>query len=394
MDMKRILMVLEKDFPEDERVEKEALALINAGYEVHLAIINDQKQSASKKIYKDIIVHQRLIGKWVKKTSVGALMFSFYFNFWRNFLEDILKDTKFDYIHIHDLPLAKIGKELSIKHNCKFVLDLHEHWPALLELSPHTKTFLGRLLSHKNQWVSYETKMVNLADHLIVVIEEARDRIAKLGVPKNKISVVSNTIPIKELQGSKFDFSPPNRKIVIGYAGGIQYLRGLQEVIQALPDLVAAYPNLELWLIGGGRHVKSLKHLAEELKVKDNVLFFGHQPYSEMMKLINQFTIGLIPHLKNPLTDATIPNKLFQYMYLEKPILASNCDPIKRIIEETKTGLIHEFNNPPDIAEKVDKILKSKDLITKFGLNGKKAVESKYNWENDAKVLVKTYSSI
>lgn len=392
--MGRILMVLEKDFPEDERVEKEALALINAGYEVHLAIINDQIQPSSKKIYKDIIIHQRFIGKWIKKTSVGALMFSFYFNFWRNFLEDILKETNFDYIHVHDLPLAKIGKELSIKHNFKFVLDLHEHWSALLDLSPHTKTFLGRLLSRKNQWVSYETKMVNLADHLIVVIEEARDRITKLGVPENKISVISNTIPIKELQGSKFDSLPPAHKIVLGYAGGIQYLRGLQEVVQALPDLVKVYPNLELWLIGGGRHVEPLKNLAEKLKVKDNVQFFGHQPYSEMMKLINQFTIGLIPHLKNPLTDATIPNKLFQYMYLEKPILASNCDPIKRIIEETKTGLIHEFDNPHDISEKAIKIIKNQDLITKFGVNGRKAVETKYNWENDAKVLVETYNSI
>ncbi|TXB62683.1 glycosyltransferase family 4 protein [Phaeodactylibacter luteus] len=392
--MKKILMLLEKHFPEDERVEKEALALIKAGYEVHIASMCDALDVTSGP-HKGIQVHRRGIGKWHKKTSVGALKFPFYFNFWRKFVGDLCRAEQYDALHVHDLPLAQVGHEISQAFGLKYVLDLHEHWPALLVESPHTHTFLGRLLSDNDQWEAYEKRMVGLADEVIVVIEEAAERLAADGLSPERLTVVSNTISLEELTLQSRAARDAGAPFVLGYAGGIQYLRGIQWAVEAMPYILEALPNTELWLIGGGRHVPVLQEMCKgNPQLEEKVRFFGHLPYQEMMAKVNQFDIGLIPHLRNPLTDATIPNKLFQYMYLQKPIIASDCLPIKRIVEEVGSGLIHRDGDARQLAACAVHILTHPEESQAMGERGRRSVEERYNWAHDAQSLVDTYARL
>ncbi|MCB0550956.1 MAG: glycosyltransferase family 4 protein [Lewinellaceae bacterium] len=389
--MKKILMLLEKHFPEDERVEKEAISLIEKGYEVHIASMC-VKPPVEFEIYKGIHVHRKYIGPWLKKTSVGALKAPFYFNYWRQFVREILESDSFHAIHVHDLPLGQVGYEAKQKYNIKYVLDLHEHWPALLEASPHTHTFLGRLLSSNKQWEDYEVKMSQRADRIIVVVEEAIDRLAGLGISAEKITCVSNTISIEGSDwGELADHS--GKEKIMGYAGGIQHLRGLQYVIQAMPILLRENPDIKLWIVGDGRHLSVLKESCQGA-LEHSVRFFGHLSFHEMMNKINYFDIGLIPHLKSPLTDNTIPNKLFQYMYLQKPVLTSDCDPLKRIVEETQSGLAYPYDSPEALAEKALILLSDDEKALTFGKNGKQAVETKYNWEHDSARLVELYDQL
>ncbi|MCO6478732.1 MAG: glycosyltransferase family 4 protein [Phaeodactylibacter sp.] len=389
--MKKILMLLEKHFPEDERVEKEAISLIESGYEVHIASMCVQPPVEFEE-YKGIHVHRKYIGPWLKKTSVGALKAPFYFNYWRKFVREILEGNDFDAIHVHDLPLAQVGYEAKKKYGVKYVLDLHEHWPALLEASPHTHTFLGRLLSSNPQWEEYEVKMSRLADRIIVVVDEATERLSGLGISAEKITCVSNTVTIEGADWGEPSGRSDEEKIM-GYAGGVQHLRGLQYVVEAMPILLRENPNIKLWIVGDGHYLPVLKERCKG-ELEDSVRFFGHLSFHEMMNKINHFDIGLIPHLKSPLTDNTIPNKLFQYMYLEKPVLTSDCDPLQRIVEETQSGLAYPYDSPEALARQALAILSDEEKARKFGANGKKAVETKYNWTQDAARLTEMYQQL
>ncbi len=391
MRNKKILMLLEKHFPEDERVEKEAISLINSGYEVHIASMCTSRPVEFER-YKGIFVHRKYIGPWLKKTSVGALKAPFYFNFWRGFVREIMKDHAFGAIHVHDLPLAQVGWEAKEAFKIKYILDLHEHWPALLDISPHTHTLLGRLLSNTRQWEDYEISMSKRADGVIVVVEEAAGRLAGLGLPAEKITVVSNTISIDGPDWGEPSVHEDNAAI-LGYAGGIQHLRGLQYVIEAMPILLRENQDVHLWIIGDGRYLSDLKESCQG-ELAEHVRFFGHLSYHEMMNKINRFDIGLIPHIKSPLTDATIPNKLFQYMYLEKPVLTSDCAPLKRIVEEARRGCAYPDDSPEALAEEALVLLSDKAGAAEFGKNGKEAVETKYNWDRDSARLVEMYDQL
>jgi glycosyltransferase involved in cell wall biosynthesis len=384
----RILMLLESDFPPDIRVENEASALIRDGHEVHVACYSHQKQWT---VREDLpyAIHKTYIPPLVYKASVGALKSGIYFRFWRKYLNRIMRLHAFDAIHVHDLPLARVGYELSGRKGIRFTLDLHENWPALLDIATHTQSMLGKILSSGSQWRRYEKRYAELADDVIVVVEEARDRLARLGIEASKIHVVSNTV-----DPGHFDFpaqKKDSRYVTMIYGGGINRHRGLQTVIEALPEIAAGIPNIRLLIIGPGSYTDALKQMTVALNVESLVTFRDRVPLEELLREVSKADIALIPHLKTAHTDSTIPHKLFQYMYAGIPILASDCAPLKRIIEETGTGVCFRSQDPDSFAESLTRLLSDKQLLQKIPDNGKRWVGQKYNWENDARILCEIY---
>jgi glycosyltransferase involved in cell wall biosynthesis len=338
------------------------------------------------------VIHKKYIPRWIYKSSVGALKFNFYFNFWRRFLRELFEDNPYDVIHIHDLPLARIGIEIRHKHTAKFILDLHENWPALLKISKHTSTFLGKLLCSIRQWQRYESRMVSEADEVITVVDEARERIAHLGAYREKIHVVSNTLNLE-----MYHFTMRNKEtdyLTMVYGGGINYHRGLQIAIRALRPIAEKIPNIRLLIIGSGSYLADLKALAMNLGVENYIEFTGWKPQQEALDLMSGADIAIIPHIRSEHTDSTIPHKIFQYMYAGIPILSSDCVPLKRILDETGTGTCFEDQNEKSFAENLLHLASNKELLEKIPENGRYWVEKKYNWNNDARVLTGIYKTI
>ncbi|MBE3086229.1 MAG: glycosyltransferase family 4 protein [Bacteroidetes bacterium] len=387
----KILMVLESEFPPDVRVENEMLALSEAGHEVHLTC-STRKNRPQNELFGKAVIHRKTITSFIYKSSVGCLKFPFYFNFWRSFIFNLCANEKFDVIHIHDLPLSKVGVEVKRRFNIPLIIDLHENWPALIKTATHTRTFLGRLLSSNKQWIEYERKMLPEADKVITIIEEARDRIIGLGIEPEKICMVSNTINFENLPITAKKKEPA--AFTIFYGGAINKHRGLQIVLKAIKICVANNIDVRLWIVGNGSFRKELEELSETLNIKSHVHFLGQKPFHEMLEILAKSDIAIIPHLRTDNNDASSPNKLYQYMYLNKPIVSSDCTSLKRIINETHTGFIYKNDSAGDLASLIGKLHKDRSLLDAISDNGRKAVMAKYNWNVDKERLIKAYSHL
>ncbi len=384
-------MVLESDFPPDVRVENEIIALSEAGHEVHLAC-STRKRSQGKDTFGKAIIHRKKISTFIYKSSVGCLKFPFYFNFWREFISGLFQTEKFDVIHIHDLPLSIIGVEIKKKLKTRLVIDLHENWPALIKTAAHTQTFLGKILSSNRQWINYEKKVLPEADIVITIIEEARERVINLGVDPGKVSMVSNTINFENL--SIKARTRNDDSFVIFYGGAINRHRGLQVVLNSLKILTGKNINVQLWIVGDGSFRKSLEEQSETLGISSNVRFHGQKPFNELLNILADADVSIIPHVRTDNNDASSPNKLYQYMYLDKPIISSDCISLKRIINETKTGFIYRHDSAEDLASLIEKLSDNKTLLHELKGNGRKAVLEKYNWNIDRQRLVDAYRQI
>jgi hypothetical protein len=175
-------MILDHEFPPDIRVENEIEALSEAGHEIHLACFTRKNRPAYEKT-ETCTIHRKAISGLVYKSSVAALTFPVYFRFWRGFLDQLVREFKIDAIHVHDLPLTEVAARICRKNHIPLTVDLHENWPAYLRISTHTQSLAGRLLSPNKRWVGYEKKTLSAADHIVVVVEEAAQRLIGLGFP-------------------------------------------------------------------------------------------------------------------------------------------------------------------------------------------------------------------
>ena len=389
--MKRVLMVLEVDFPPDIRVEKEAKTLIENGYEVTVACFTKDKTKGDEN-YNGIHIKRKYIPTLTYKSSVGALKYPLYFNFWRKYLNSILTNEKYDVIHIHDLPLAKVGSELALKYNIPFVLDLHENYPYLLKEAQHINTPLGQILFSFKQWLDYEKQMLDKADVVLSVIEEQKGRFVEVGAEEDKIFVLPNTPIIEDIELDRM----PNRdpKFSFIYAGNIDSTRGLELTIDALKEIYVSNKDISLKVIGDGKILPNLKKYVEESGMSKAVEFLGWQPLSEIYRYLRKVDVALLPQLKNTNSDYGIPNKLFQYMLAAKPVIASDCAAVKRIVKETRCGLIFKDRNVDSLREMLEFAIQNQARMIEMGKSGRAYVLSKYNWDATAQNLIKAYQYI
>ncbi|MBG0858089.1 MAG: glycosyltransferase family 4 protein [Bacteroidales bacterium] len=385
----KILMLLDSEFPPDIRVENEISALSEAGHEVHLACTT-RKNLPDKEQLNGAVIHRKEMSTFIYKSSVGCLKFPFYFNYWRQYISDLFKRERFDVIHVHDLPLSRIGAEVKMKYKLPLVLDLHENWPALLKHAAHTQTIAGRVLSSDRQWISYEKEMLHQADLVVTIVEEAGDRIASLGLETDKICIVSNTantekIPVYSRKRSDNEF-------ILFYGGGINRHRGLQVVVEAIRMLRDRDINVKLQIAGSGSYKDTLEKQVAEAGLRPTVIFYGQKPFNDMLELLAEADAAIIPHLRNENNDASSPNKLFQYMYLKVPVISSDCTSLKRIIGETDAGFVYRNDSPYDLAALLEKLYTDRRLLAEKGLKGRMAVFGKYSWDYDKARLIEAYS--
>lgn len=89
-----------------------------------------------------------------------------------------------------------------------------------------------------------------------------------------------------------------------------------------------------------------------------------------------------------------LPVKMFEYMAVGLPVIASNFPLWKKIVEENNCGICVSPLNPEEIAKAIEYLIEYPEEAKKMGENGRKAVLEKYNWENESKKLLKIYEKL
>lgn len=387
-------MVLEGHFPVDERVEKEALSLIAEGHEVHLACAT-LKNEPENETYKGIFIHRVVSNNfYYNKARVASLTTPFYFNFWTKFIRKILTKSPFDVIHIHDLPLAKVGIKLAEKFNIKVLVDFHENFPFMLKEEEYIKTLIGRIISPISKWIRYEKKTLKDLHHAIFVCREMSQRMSKIKLVPNSIEL-DNTIDINRWPVYKKQNKTSEYFRTI-YVGGFTVKRGIEIAIKGIArfnKISNKKATLDLYGSGRKEYINSLLKLAKNEGVADFVNFKGYIKLPEDAQKLGSYDIGLIPHLKNTHTDNTSPNKIFQYYNYKLPVLCTNCNYLERLVNETQGGLIYDNQSPEDFALKLQELC-TDNMLAKCGENGYNSVVNKYNWDVSVKSLIQLYENM
>lgn len=393
--MPHILMILDKSFPPDLRVENEARTLVDAGYEVSILAIGPDKRSGRQNWHGTRIIRDR-IGSWPRNKMRGLSGFlplmDWYLG-WR--LSRLYRENPFDAIHAHDLylfgPALRVGRKLGVK----VVGDMHENWVDALGYYRWSTTFPGKLFANRKRWTRLETQWTLGLDHVIVVIAEMHERLVRSGIPPEHISVVPNTVRLDEFDSWPVeDVFPGDGRTRILYTGGMDGHRGLEDAVRAMRHLRKDHPEALLVLVGDGAVREQLEEMAREEGVSDTVVFEGWQPQKRIKSYLHGATIGIIPHRKIVQNDHGMPHKLFHYMRMGLPVVVSDCAPLQRTVRDAGCGLIYASGDSAAMAAALGRLLEDSGLRENLGASGRRAVLDKYNWRATAQPLVDCYRTL
>ena len=389
-----ILMVVDHKIPTDIRIENEAEILIKNGHQVGILSIGDYSKS-EEIVYKGITIYRVAFSKfWLKKMHGLAGIIPVLELVIERHVKRILKIRKYDALHLHDLYTFGVITRLKPRFDLLFVGDMHENYVEVLKDYDWPNRFPNNLIFSHSKWEKNERKWLPLFDKVITVSEGIRKRLIHKGVQEENALITPNSIRLDLFDSFEVDeniIQKYSGKFVLIYVGGFISNRGLEHIIQSLPSIVSKIKNVQLVLVGDGEERDNLEQLVSDLELNDVVIFEGWKKQSEIKSYLKAANIGLVPFRRTPQTDNSSSNKLFQYMYYQLPIVATNCNSIKRIVETEHCGIVYESENVKQFEKSILTLYNNTKLRKTFGKNGYSAVLEKYNWKIAAKEMLTMY---
>ena len=104
--------------------------------------------------------------------------------------------------------------------------------------------------------------------------------------------------------------------------------------------------------------------------------------------------VCLIPQIKCEHTDKTVTHKLFHYMYLQRPLITTNCAYMQQVVEATDCGAVVPYGDHEAFASCLIELYKNPARRKQMASNGHQAVLERYNWDHSVRSLVQMYRSM
>ena len=177
-------------------------------------------------------------------------------------------------------------------------------------------------------------------------------------------------------------------KRIILYQGVLLKGRGIEKVFSVLDEL----PNHVFVIAGGGEFFEHYQKLAAEMNVSDKVFFLGKLTQDELPKITASVDVGvsLIENLSISYYHA-LPNKLFEYIMADVPVIVSNLPQMKEIVDKYDVGFAVDIDNKNELITAFKKLSEDNDLYESKKQNCHIASQE-LNWEKEVVSLLKTLS--
>lgn len=360
--MKRIIVSVTNDLVTDQRVHKTCSILVESGFKVLLVGRKLKNSLPIQRNYKTKRV-QLLFNKGILFYAEYNIRLFFFLLFNR---KSVLFSNDLDTL----LPNFLVSK-LQQK---KLIFDSHELFSEIPELINKERV--------KKVWLSIEKRIIPKLKHIITVSDSIKNHYQNLyGVSSIVVRNIPETIKIHY---TKFDFDIKEKKVIV-YQGSLNIGRGIELMIQTMP-LLEEYIFV---IIGDGDILEELKKKVISLSLEKKVKFLGKKTPQELKQLTPNATIGM--SLEDDLGlnyRYALPNKIFDYIHANVPIVVSDLPEMRSIIEKYSVGEILTERTPEVLARVIV------NMSTKNYEKELKTAVKELNWSKEKETLISIFSSL
>ncbi|MCF2142933.1 MAG: glycosyltransferase family 4 protein [Candidatus Heimdallarchaeota archaeon] len=302
---------------------------------------------------------------------------------------ELVRKYDIDIIHAHDwlVALAAIG----LKHLFRK--------PLLVTIHSLERGRRNGLYDDGQRMIDQiENLLIQESWHLIVCSQYMQSLCHfAFDFPQDKMSIIPNGVRYKEfnIKLSKEEqkkhhlkYAKPEEKIV-AYIGRLVPEKGVNVLLGAIPAVLEKKPNTKFVIAGEGWHRKELERIAQELGLKDKVLFTGYLPEEDFLAYFNVADILVVPSTYEPFGIVALEG-----MATKTPVVASDVGGLSEIIDHQWTG----YKVPPDnshaLAEALIKLLDDEKLRQKIVKNAYEKLIHVFDWGIIADQTIEIYQKI
>lgn len=365
----------------DPRVEKEALALAQAGFRVQVVAWD---RSAALPAQQALTFDSQQIE--ITRLPIRAEYARGVRNFpdllrWQiGLLHWLLqKRAQFDILHACDFDTILPALVIKALFGKQVVYDIFDFYADHLRATPQA---LKALIRRVDRWA------IRSADALILVDDARWEQIGDLRPARSAVIYNSPAdtnlaqLPLAQTE------TPASATLTIAYIGLLQAERGLFELLQVLRQ----QPDWLLHLAGfGGDEQRILSAIA----AMPNVRWHGRVPYERALELSRQADVLLAtydPAIPNHRYAS--PNKVFEAMMLGKPVIVAQNTNVDRVITSGECGLVVPYGDVPALQAALERLQSEPGLRQRLGGNARQVYEQRYSWEIMRQRLLDLYASL
>jgi len=358
------ICVLTSVHPRDDvRIfHREAKSLMAAGFDVSM-IVADGKGDACK---SSIIIRDvgRPTGSRVHRGLRAA---------WKIFKE--ARRTHADVFILHDPELLPVGIALALAGR-SVLYDVHENVPHQILQKAWIPRLLRPLVSAAMRAVEW------VAARILWGVIGATPQIAARFPPATTQLVQNFPVAAEFAQALAYQ----DRPAYVVYAGSITRIRGVAEMVEAMGRVDA---GVDARLVLAGTFTPP--ELAQEVQALQGwrrAEYVGLLGRADVAALIGSGRVGMITaHVTRSHVDAW-PIKMFEYMAAGTPVVCSNFDQFRQIVERHGCGLCVDPHDPDAIAVAIEWLLRHPREAEEMGARGREAVRAQFNWDVQAQGLI------
>ncbi|MGH2711652.1 MAG: glycosyltransferase family 4 protein [Actinomycetota bacterium] len=290
---------------------------------------------------------------------------------------DELAEGRADVLHAHDWLVAYASTVLADLCSLPLVATIHA-----TELGRHR----GRLPGPRQTFVhEVERWLVSEAERVITCSAFMREQVSdSLGADRGRLDLIPNEVdltPFADPPGAPGTGSP-----TVLFAGRLEYEKGVQTLLEALPRIAREVPGVRLLIAGNGTYRPELERLAAELELDGLVSFEGFVDESRLRSLYRSADIAIVPSLYEPFGLVVL-----EAMASGTPVVASDTGGLCEILTHDVTGLLFSSGDAAELASTAVRVLKDQTLGARLALEARSSLSARGSWTTAATRTAETY---
>jgi len=233
---------------------------------------------------------------------------------------------------------------------------------------------------------SIEKIVARRATMVVAVTERMRSVLISMGVEISRTLVIPDGTDEKMFHPG-IDGSQIRKQLELGdspvliFHGDVKHSDGVDILLRAFRQVLGKIPSAKLLMVGGGTESPHLIQLARDWGMSSAVIFTGWVPHSQVPRYIAAADIGVMPLRSTLQTNCYLSFKLFEYWSMGKPVVVSGVESISNIARNNESAIVVKPDDVLSLSDALTKALEDPGSLKYVGENGRKLVETKYNWD-------------